>query len=904
MNLKFKVNYHTIWGQNVLVSGSCKELGNNNPDNALPLNYMDNGDWEASVKIDSMTIKKIEYKYLIKNETDDRVYWEWGAPRRLKLPSKVSGFALKDSWRSHKAPENAFLSQAFAANLFKRKQPKKKKAAVGANLGLQLIAPRIGKNQSFCIVGNCKSMGSWSPDEPLIMSDADFPVWKAEIKVDKRDDNIEYKYGIYDHDEKKLVEWENGENRSVSIDKGYPYTLKTDLNFRYASGGWKGAGVAVPVFALRSKNSCGVGEFLDIKLLIDWAVKTGLKMVQILPINDTVATHTWTDSYPYAAISVFALHPMYLNLRAMGLLADKNEMKRFQKKGKELNALELIDYEAVMNLKSPYYKKLYDQNKEQFLNDKGFLAFFKENKDWLIPYAAFSRLRDKYSTPDFTKWGEYALYDKSKIERLTDPKKKDYDDYAVHYFIQYHLHLQMQEVADYAREKGVILKGDIPIGIYRNSADAWLEPDLYHMDKQAGAPPDAYAISGQNWGFPTYDWEEMARDGYSWWRRRLSKMATYFDAYRIDHILGFFRIWEIPRESVEGLMGRFNPAIPMFKYELEGNGLHFDYDRYCRPYIREYMLDELFGEEKEWVKHTFLNKGEGDFYAVKDTFDTQRKVEDHFLPLLAEAENKDQLSKIKHGLFTLIGNVLLIEDPDSNGQGFHPKIALHFTYSFKELDEQAKAALDKAYIHYYYERQENFWREKAMVKLPAIINATNMLVCGEDLGMVPDCVPGVMGELGLLNLEIQRMPKDSNSEFSHPSNSNYLSVVSPSCHDMSTIRGWWEQDHERTQRFYENILGHTGRAPQFCEPWIAREVIIQHLHAPAMWAIFPIQDLVAMDEKLRLENPFAEQINEPSNPKHYWRFRFHLYMEDLLKAKSFNKMLSELVSLSARNGGI
>ncbi|MCK5700262.1 MAG: 4-alpha-glucanotransferase, partial [Cyclobacteriaceae bacterium] len=493
-----------------------------------------------------------------------------------------------------------------------------------------------------------------------------------------------------------------------------------------------------------------------------------------------------------------------------------------------------------------------------------------------------------------------AQFDSSKIEALVDPENEDYDDYAVHYFIQYHLHLQMQEVADYARKKGVVLKGDIPIGIYRNSADAWVQPNLYNMDKQAGAPPDAYAVTGQNWGFPTYNWEEMAKDNYFWWRKRLSKIATYFDAYRIDHILGFFRIWEIPRDSVEGLMGRFNPAIPMFKYEL--SGLNFDYDRFCTPYIREYMLDELFGGYKEKVKNTWLNKGEGDFYYLKEEFDTQRKVEEYFYERLEKGDDKEYVLKIKSGLFTLISNVLLLEDPNSNGEGFHPRIALHYTYSFRELDDASKAALDKIYIHYYYERQEQYWREKAMVKLPEIINATNMLVFGEDLGMVPDCVPGVMDELGLLNLEIQRMPKGTDNEFGQPSDSNYLSVVSPSCHDMSTIRAWWEEDEERTQRFYNNNLGHFGTAPKFCEPWICREMIMQHLHAPAMWAIFPIQDLIAMDEKLRNENPLAEQINEPSNPNHYWRFRFHLNMEDLLKAKDFNNMLNELVTLSGRDG--
>ena len=573
MKVKFKINYHTSWGQNLYICGSCFELGKNNTTEAAPMKYTHDGNWEATLDFDTKKTKEFSYKYLIKNGSEENILWEWGEPRTIDLSIKNDNLLIEDAWRPHRDIENAFLSQAFAGNLFRRSNVTKKKPVAGANCRIQLLAPRIGKDQSFCIVGSCTSLGNWNPEKALIMHDSDFPLWKADVRLTDEELDVEYKYGIYDHSQKKLIEWELGENRYLNRNGGIKdkFVIKTDQRFRYPFGLWKGAGVAIPVFALRSKNSFGIGEFLDLKLLIDWAVKTGLKIVQILPINDTVATHTWTDSYPYAAISVFALHPIYLNLPAIGELKDKLEMEEFRKKGKELNKLAQIDYEAVMKLKSPYYKKIYDENKEEFLSSEGFKAFYEENKEWLVPYAAFSRLRDKFKTPDFTQWGEYAKYSKGKIQALIDPEKKDYDDYAVHYFIQYHLHLQMQEAADYARESGVVLKGDIPIGIYRNSTDAWVEPRLYHMDKQAGAPPDAYAISGQNWGFPTYNWKEMAKDGYTWWRKRLAKMATYFDAYRIDHILGFFRIWEIPWDSVEGLMGRFNPAIPMFKYELEGN---------------------------------------------------------------------------------------------------------------------------------------------------------------------------------------------------------------------------------------------------------------------------------------------------------------------------------------------
>jgi 4-alpha-glucanotransferase len=904
MIITFKLNYFTQWGQTLYLSGSAAQLGSNEPSKALSMQYTDNGNWEATIELDEKN-EQVSYKYLIRHESQAPDFWEWGSPRTIDVAGlKTRSIIVEDSWRTPTDLENPMFSQAFVGNLFKRSESQDVKVLKNANCRLQLLAPRIDQHQSFCVVGSCKSLGNWEPKQALVMNDANYPVWQIDLKLGKNEASFEYKYAIYDHKEKKLKAWESGQNRHFQLATSHSNSIqiKTDQKFRYPFGMWRGAGVAIPVFSIRTNNSWGVGEFLDIKLLIDWAKKVQMKLVQILPINDTIARHTWTDSYPYAAISVFALHPIYLNLPAMGTLKDPSLMKEFEQQGAKLNALDKIDFEAVMKVKSAYFKKLYDQEKDIFLSDPGFKSYYEDNKDWLVPYAAFCRIRDQYQTPNFNEWGDYAVYDHDKITALINPAHDDYDDYAVHFFIQYHLHLQLHEAAGYARQQGVVLKGDLPIGIYRDSVDAWVEPQLYHMDKQAGAPPDDYAISGQNWGFPTYNWDQMAKDGYAWWRKRLTKMAEYFDAYRIDHILGFFRIWEIPWHSLEGLMGRFNPAIPMFKYELEGNGLHFDYDRLCKPYIREYMLHELFGEYVEEVKHTYLNKGVDDFYYMKDDFDTQRKVEEYIESKISETGDKERWLKIKYGLFTLIGNVLFHEDPESNGLGFHPKIALHFTYSFKELDESAKAAIDRVYIHYYYHRQESFWRDKAMVKLPAIINATNMLVCGEDLGMVPKCVPGVMEELGILNLEIQRMPKGGDEEFSHPADNKYLGVVSPSCHDMSTIRGWWEEDHERTQRFYNQLLGHFGAAPQFCEPWVSREMIVQHLHTSSMWAIFPIQDLVAINADLRFEKPQDERINDPSNPNHYWRFRFHLSVEELLEATDFNHELSRLVTMSGRDG--
>lgn len=634
--------------------------------------------------------------------------------------------------------------------------------------------------------------------------------------------------------------------------------------------------------------------------MVDWAKRVGLKLVQVLPINDTVATHRWKDSYPYAGISVFALHPIYLNLHAIGTLSAKLTQEIIDAKGQELNTNSKVDYEATHKLKSRFYKHAYDEVKGKFFKDSEYREFYKANEEWLLPYAVFSYMRDLFQTPDFSKWGKYSRMSFDEMKALADPKAAHYDDLAVHFFIQFHLHKQLLDATRYAKSQGVCLKGDIPIGIYRFSVDAWQYPELFNMDMQAGAPPDAFATDGQNWGFPTYNWDMMANDNFLWWRKRLLKMAEYFDAFRIDHVLGFFRIWEVPMTGVTGLMGHFYPALPIRADEFKHRGINFEYDRFTKPYIREHFLAEVFGEYVEYAKEHFLDHHGHGVYALKAHVDTQRKAAD----LLASTEEMSMAErarneKLKRALFALHAEVLVF-DVAANGNDFHPRHTLEKTHSFRELDGQSQQGMRDLYLDYFYSRQEDFWREKAMVKLPAIRSATNMLICAEDLGMVPACVPGVMDELSMLRLAIQRMPPDPTRDFWHPADTPYLCVASPSCHDMSTVRGWWEEDRSVTDKFWHNILGHNDQMPYFCEPWVVKEVVAQHMWAPCMFAIFPIQDFLGMDAQLRLQDARAEQINDPSNPEHYWRYRMHISLEALLKEDKFNNDLQDLVATTGR----
>ncbi len=904
MRLKFVVGYRTNWGENLFVVGSCPELGSMDESNAVKMAHASGEQWELNVEIKQP--KDLSYSYIIKSDNGEVVAREFGNPRHVKVVDHFDTIYFKDYWRSVHAFENNLLTAPFMKAFFKRGKAEPQAISFNARqnyVRLQIRAPRIGANYQMGIVGSTKSLGSWEQDKVVLMSDEDFPVWKVDLPVSDNATPFEYKFVIYSHEEKKVVTWEAGDNRYFplhDLTNKKKLIVQSEEEFRYPVGHWKAAGVAIPVFSLRTKKSSGVGEFSDVKLLVDWAVKTGLKVVQVLPVNDTVATHTWVDSYPYAAVSVDALHPIYANIHEIGRLEDKKAQARLEKRAKELNALTEVDYEQVMKLKTEFFKLSFEENKEAFLKGKTFKEFFKANENWLPDYAAFCCLRDRNNTPDFTQWGRHERMTDKELSAFVSSKAKHYDDIAIHYYIQYHLDKQLKSATEYARDKGVVLKGDIPIGIYRNSVDAWRLPHLFNMDTQAGAPPDDFSITGQNWGFPTYNWEEMAKDGYGWWRERMVKMADYFDVFRIDHILGFFRIWEIPWEHVEGLLGRFNPALPFYQDELEQRGVNFDYDRFCKPYIREHMIFDIFGNHTDTVKRTFLEEYTPGCFQMKELYDTQRKVKDYFDQKIAEEPESEEFNTwLRNNLYRLIGEVLFLEAPLTNGHAFNPRIGLHSTYSFNELDPGTKEKVDALYIDCFYRRHNDFWRESAMRKLPMLKEATDMLICGEDLGMVPASVPGVMNELQVLSLAIQRMPNDDR-EFWHPADTPYLSVTSTGSHDMSTLREWWQEDRDQTQRFFNTILGQQGSAPYFCEPWVAKDVIIQHLHSPSMLAIFPIQDLVAMDDKLRHDVPEEERINVPAISQHYWKYRFHLNMEDLLQEEGFNGFLRQMIDQGGR----
>ncbi len=794
-------------------------------------------------------------------------------------------------------PEDAYLYSSAFTDCINHQAPQEMKPETGSKIVRLIVrAPQLRDGERLGVLGADKALGAWDVQKILPMTQHTYNEWVADIDATHLEgSHLEFKFVAFRNAKNELL-WENSMNRTVDLPEmkaGELVSYELDQAF-FALYNRKLAGTQVPVFSLRTRKSAGIGDFGDLKTMIDFVASTGQKVLQLLPINDTTITHTWTDSYPYSCISVFAIHPQYADLHALPELKDAKARAEAEKTRAELNALDKIDYEKVNDFKINYLRQIFNQEGEKMMKTAEYKAFFQDTELWLVPYAQYSYLRDKNGTADFNQWPDHQVWDEAERKALADPKTAAYKNVAFFYFVQFVLDRQMQEAHEHAKAKGVILKGDIPIGVNRNGCDVWTEPKYFNLNGQAGAPPDDFSANGQNWGFPTYNWFEMLKDGCQWWNRRFQNMARYFDAYRIDHVLGFFRIWEIPVHSVHGLLGQFAPALAMSREEIESYGLHFQEDRFTRPFITDWVLDRVFHERAGEVKEKYLDRLDDERYQMKPEVDTQRKVE----ALFADVTNEKELW-LRDGLYALISDVLFVRDHTNPGV-FHPRISAQLDFIYESLYDNDKAAFNRLYNDYFYRRNNQFWYQEAMKKLPKLVQATRMLVCAEDLGMVPDCVPWVMDELKILSLELQSMPKDPSVKFGHLSRNPYRSVCTISSHDMPTLRMWWDENIQRTQEYYNTMLYRQGPAPHPLPGWLASDIISRHLTSPSMLCILSIQDWLATDEALRLPDADAERINIPANPKHYWRYRMHLNIEDLAADKRFVQSITEMISQSGR----
>lgn len=897
MKLFFYLQYDTVFGQDLRLNimGETTAKGDRASENTVyAMTTVDGKMWQCEIELEKAP-KSINYFYSIdKWGKEERKEWQTVTHRLDMNVPNASEYKIYNRWTD--IPYDSFLySSAFTDCVNRRHHEAVPTIKYEKTLRLIVRAPQLRKGERLYVTGESSCLGNWHADRALKMVEHNYNEWMVDMNVDAFDEaETELKF-IATTDNGDVL-WETGYNRTLAIPEmanGEVRVEEMDQAF-FEICDRKLAGTLIPVFSLRTRGSFGVGDFGDLKMMIDWVAETHQKVLQVLPINDTTSTHTWTDSYPYSCISIFAIHPQFADLRQLPAVADKEKAAAFETLREELNQLPQIDYERVNNAKIEYLRVIFEQEGGEVLKSAGFKAFLKESAHWLVPYAQYCHLRDTYGNVDFNTWKGHEVWHEKDRETLLNARTKEYKEVAFYYYVQYVLHVQMRAAHEYAMARGVILKGDIPIGVNRKGCDVWHEPHYFNLNLQAGAPPDSFSVNGQNWGFPTYNWARMLEDGCQWWLRRFQNMSKYFDAYRIDHVLGFFRIWATPTTCVHALQGQFSPSLAMTREEIESYGLHFQEKLFTTPFIARWVVDRVFGPHADAVVEKYLNHEHDDIFSLKPEYDTERKIEAAFV-------GKDGADDVwvRDGLYALASDVLFVRDINDSNK-FHPRITAQLNFMYEALVDSDKEKFNRLYNNYYYRRNNNFWYNEAMKKLPVLVQATRMLVCAEDLGMVPDCVAWVMNELRILSLELQQMPKDPSVRFGELWKNPYRSVCTLSTHDMPTLRQWWDEDMERTQDYYNSQLYRSGAAPHPLPGWLAKEIVVNQLACPSMLYVLLLQDWFAIDEKLRFADANAERINIPANPRHYWRYRMHLNIEDLIANKEYNDNIKELIRQTGR----
>ena len=893
MDLKFNIDYKTRFGEELVLN-----IVNEGSEAKYRMITTDGERWTYKLSLPAQKCQPAITYYYEVERGGRSVRHEWTTIRHTLELTAVHGahYTVFDRWSD--IPEDSYLySSAFTDCIRGRKLEVLQPSSYRSTVRLVVRAPQLRGDDRLAVIGKGDGLGNWDTAKARLMTEHHFNEWVVDLDATQfTEGKIEFKFIALNTKKQQSSVWEAGYNRTIElpqIEQREVVVYNLDQAF-FPLYDVRLAGMLVPVFSLRSEGSFGVGDFGDLKKMVDLVCETGQRVLQILPVNDTTTTYSWTDSYPYSCISIFAIHPQYADLRQLPALTNAKQRNDFEALRQQLNALPQIDYEQVNNAKITYLRLLFSQEGSKVLSSKDFKEFLEEAGQWLVPYAQYCVLRDKYGTACFEQWPDHNTWNEADRAALLNARSSQYREASFWYYVQFVLHTQLLDAHQYARKSHVVLKGDIPIGVSRYGCDVWTEPRYFNLNGQAGAPPDDFSVNGQNWGFPTYNWDEMLKDGCQWWIRRFQNMAQYFDAYRIDHVLGFFRIWEIPVNAVHGLLGQFQPALGMTREEIESYGLPFHEHQFCEPFIADWVIERVFHERADEVKTKYLDHAHDDIWKMKAEYDTQRKVEKAF-----EGVTEQRELNLRDGLYSLISNVLFVRDHKEEGK-YHPRISAQFNFTYEALYDADKASFNRLYNDYFYRRNNQFWYDEAMKKLPVLVQATRMLVCAEDLGMVPDCVSWVMNELRVLSLEIQSMPKDPHVRFGHLSRNPYRSVCTFSTHDMATLRQWWDEDASRTQDYFNSMLFHEGNAPHPLPGWLARDIVSRQLASPSMLCVLSIQDWLAMDERIRLDDADAERINIPANPRHYWRYRMHINIENLMTDKSFTENIRNLIVQNGR----
>lgn len=662
-------------------------------------------------------------------------------------------------------------------------------------------------------------------------------------------------------------------------------TANSELQRRWP---WSGAiqaraGVAIPLFSLRSATSVGVGEFDDIRLLVDWCLQTGLALIQFLPLNDT-----GDDPSPYSATSSIALNPVYCSLQSVdGAAFIEKRLSTLRNKFEKQSS---FSYIAVRTAKMAMLGHIFRRTKSNLKTCAEFQTWIQNNA-WSRDYAVFCILKQQFDRRWWREWPDEDV--RRGSERVIDSVAAAHPDKCLFYqWVQWHCDTQLRKAHAYAQKCGVALKGDIPILMNDDSVDVWQHPEFFETRLRAGAPPDMFTDKGQNWGFPLYRWDKLEADDFGWWRRRLQMAQQYYDALRIDHVLGFFRLWSIPASEKTARCGYFEPSVPITQAQLEKLGLKGELiDRLAVPAIRRSAVMNACGVlGKSVLRRFFAKTGTHAVYRFKETISSEKDIE-------KRTQKSPQLTDV---IWKFWADRLLLRDV-MRKKRFQFRWDHRQTTAWTMLDNSLQRKISR-FLTRYEQRQNAFWEKRGRVLLNMILTSTHMLICAEDLGYVPPIVRPLLEEFNIFSLKVHRWEKNYHrkpSTFIDPRTFHRLSVNTLSTHDSTTFRGWWEESATETKEYAESIR--LEAPPAWLTVEAAEKSIAACLSALSLLTILAMQDWCSLSLEPRTYHPQEERINVPGTiADTNWSWRMKMPLEQLMTMSPLTETIHRLLTDSNR----
>ncbi len=912
MKLRFAIHYVAAWGQSLRVQIVFRRRDGKRHIVNVPLTTSDGDLWSAETsQRNSPRSPYIDfsYRYQVIDNGYTVIRNEWNLhPRRYAFHDDKT-YVFDDIWRD-KPLQYYLLTQAYATwhgqkDTFEGQQSAqaltdKQMPLFRKTLFFRVLAPQLKAGESLALLGNHPILGDWNPQRYLLMHKMGLCEWMLTVNVNNVAQSLEYKYVVIKDEDHSLVRWEQGDNRIATCQNLVDSEVLVQHGdvTRLSDEQWHGAGVSVNVLSLRSEKSCGVGDLGSLLQLLQWSSQVGMAVLQTTTLQDVYKNHVLQQANPFAVVSAYALNPLLIDLDALGPLSDETKMNTFLRQRRELNALSVIDFDAVTRVKEAYVRERFAEEGEACLASEAFKAFYAQHASWLRVYAMYKALC-LHGTPEELMTDTDKAYSTQLIDRLSADDSSLAADVHWIYYLQYHLYDQLRMVSEYARKHRIALMMTLPYGYSQCSVEVWEHPQFFDKRFVIGELPSYDNPQGVKSSLPLLvrPLQPASQAAFDEWRRQpLVHWATYVDAILLDYIDHYFTTWAIPQEATQSMMGVYRPSLPLREEELQCGIIDFNKKLYRQPFINDAIIQQLFGIHSAYAKQHYLTAHAYGLYTLRGEVSDQQAIDACF-----KGKNDENSQWIKNGLEQLCANRLFVSDPD-NPQWVHPRLAGNHTLFFHMLNNEEQQAYLGLSHSYFHRRYEAYWKQNGTQTLDNLLADSNLLVVVDNpTAELSPAMTEVVNRQRLMPLCMQLRQRGYDGAFGHLEQNSYQTMDVLTTPSTLTLHQWWESNPYRTQHFALTKLQKEGRISRRLSPMLAEELVRRHLFSPSMLCVLSLTDWLAMDSQLSYEGHSASSaLSTVDDEREIWAVRAATSLETLAQAQPFNRKLASLLVMSRR----